>query len=100
MPAYLVARIRVTDPEKYRGYMALSPAAIEKHGGRFLARGGEVVTLEGEPEERRVVIVEFPSLEAARTFYDSPEYREARAAREGAAEAQFFVVEGLEAAAG
>ena len=100
MPAYLVARIRVTDPEKYRGYMALSPAAIEKHGGRFLARGGEVVTLEGEPEERRVVIVEFPSLEAARTFYDSPEYREARAAREGAAEAQFFVVEGLEVAAG
>ncbi len=100
MPAYLVARIRVTDPEKYRGYMALSPAAIKKHGGRFLARGGEVVTLEGEPEERRVVIVEFPSLEAARTFYDSPEYREARAAREGAAEAQFFVVEGLEAAAG
>ncbi len=72
MPAYLVARIRVTDPEKYRGYMALSPAAIEKHGGRFPARGGEVVTLEGEPEDRRVVIVEFPTLEAARTFYDSP----------------------------
>ena len=100
MPAYLIARIHVTDPEKYRGYMALSPAAIEKYGGRFLARGGEIATLEGEPEERRVVIVEFPSLEAARTFYDSPEYREARAAREGAAEAQFFVVEGLEAAAG
>jgi uncharacterized protein (DUF1330 family) len=100
MPAYLIARIRVTDPEKYRGYMALSPAAIERHGGRFLARGGEVATLEGEPEERRVVIVEFPSLEAARTFYDSPEYRKARAAREGAAEAQFFVVEGLEDPAG
>ena len=100
MPAYLIARIHVTDPEKYRAYMALSPAAIEKYGGRFLARGGEIATLEGEPEERRVVIVEFPSLEAARTFYDSPEYREARAAREGAAEAQFFVVEGLEAAAG
>ncbi len=100
MPAYLVARIRVTDPEKYRDYMALSPAAIEKHGGRFLARGGKVVTLEGAPEERRVVIVAFPSLEAARTFYDSPEYREARAAREGAADAQFFVVEGLEDAIG
>jgi len=69
-------------------------------GATWLARGGEIATLEGEPEERRVVIVEFPSLEAARTFYDSPEYREARAAREGAAEAQFFVVEGLEAAAG
>ncbi len=100
MPAYLVARIRVTDPEKYRDYMALSPAAIEKHGGRFLARGGKVVTLEGAPEERRVVIVAFPSLEAARTFYDSPEYREARAARAEAADAQFFVVEGLEDAIG
>ena len=96
MPAYLVARITVTDPEKYKGYMALSPAAIEAYGGRFLVRGGELVTLEGEPEERRVVIVEFPSMEIAKAFYDSPQYSKARAAREGAAEARFFIVEWLE----
>ena len=51
--------------------------------------------LEGEPEDRRVVIVEFPSVEQAKIFYDSPEYLEARAARAGAAEGQFMVVEGL-----
>ena len=95
MPAYLVARINVTDPEKYEGYKALSPGAIAAYGGRFLARGGETAVLEGEAEDRRVVIVEFPSMEQARTFYDSPEYLEARAARAGAAEGQFLLVDGL-----
>ena len=95
MPAYVIARINVTDPEKYEGYKALSPGAIAAHGGRFLARGGDVAILEGEPEDRRVVIVEFPSMEQAKTFYASPEYREARAAREGAAEGQFLLVDGL-----
>lgn len=95
MPAYMIARINVTDPEKYEGYKALSPAAIAAYGGKFLARGGEVSMLEGEPEDRRVVIVEFPSVEQAKIFYDSPEYLEARAARAGAAEGQFMVVEGL-----
>lgn len=95
MPAYMIARINVTDPEKYEGYKALSPAAIAAYGGKFLARGGEVTMLEGEPEDRRVVIVEFPSVEQAKVFYDSPEYLEARAARKDAAESQFMVVEGL-----
>lgn len=95
MPAYLVARINVTDPEKYEGYKALSPGAIAAYGGRFLARGGEVAVLEGEPEDRRVVVIEFPSMEQAKVFYDSPEYLEARAARDGAAEGQFLLVEGL-----
>ncbi len=95
MPAYLIASVRVLDAEKYAAYTKLSPAAIERYGGRFLARGGDVVTLEGAPEDRRIVIVEFPSVEAARRFYDSPEYRKARAVREGAAEARFIVVDGL-----
>jgi uncharacterized protein (DUF1330 family) len=95
MPAYLIARINVTDPEQYENYKALSPGAIAAHGGRFLARGGETAVLEGEPEDRRVVVIEFPSMEQARIFYDSPEYLEARAAREGAAEGQFLLVDGL-----
>lgn len=95
MPAYVIARINVTDPEKYEGYKALSPGAIAAYGGKFLARGGEVSVLEGEPEDRRVVIVEFPSVEQAKVFYDSPEYTEARAARAGAAEGQFLLVEGV-----
>jgi len=95
MPAYLVARVHVTDAEKYEDYKKLSPAAIAAYGGRFLARGGVVETLEGKKEDRRVVIVEFPDLAAARAFYDSPPYRAARAARAGAAEAQFIIVEGI-----
>ena len=95
MAAYVIARINVTDPEKYEGYKALSPGAIAAYGGKFLARGGDVSVLEGEGEDRRVVIVEFPSVEQAKIFYDSPEYLEARAARAGAAEGQFLLVEGL-----
>ena len=95
MPAYLIARVNVTDAEKYEDYKKLSPAAIAAYGGKFLSRGGKVETVEGETETRRVVIVEFPDMEAARAFYDSPQYRKARAAREGAAEAQFIIVEGL-----
>ena len=95
MAAYLIARINVTNPEKYKNYTALSPAAIAAHGGRFLARGGETVTLEGEEETDRVVIVEFESLEKAEEFYASDQYTTARAERQGAAEGQFIIVEGV-----
>ena len=94
MTAYGIVHVTVTDPDKYQNYMALSPGAIEAHGGRFIARGGATEVLEGEPEDRRVVLLEFPSMEAARTFYDSPEYRAARAEREGAAEMHMLIVEG------
>jgi len=95
MVAYMIARVKVTDPEQYENYKALSPGAIAAHGGKFIARGGETATLEGDDDGRRVVIVEFPSLEAIKTFYDSPEYLEARAARDGAADGHFIAVEGL-----
>jgi uncharacterized protein (DUF1330 family) len=94
MTAYAIVHVTVTDPEQYKAYMALSPGAIEAHGGRFIVRGGPSEVLEGEPDDRRLVVVEFPSMDAARTFYDSPEYREARAAREGAAVMQMVIVEG------
>ena len=94
MPAYLIARVHVTDPERYKGYTALTPAAIAKHGGRFVVRGGEVTTLEGPAERDRVVVIEFPSLEAARTFWSSPEYGKAKAKRAGAATGQFILVDG------
>jgi uncharacterized protein (DUF1330 family) len=73
MPAYLIARVNVTDPAKYENYKALAPAAIAQYGGKYLARGGATETLEGDAESRRVVILEFPDMEAARTFYNSPE---------------------------
>jgi uncharacterized protein (DUF1330 family) len=92
--AYLIARVHVTDPAAYEGYKKLAAEAIQKHGGRYLARGGRTVTLEGDDEARRVVIVQFESLERAKAFYDSADYQRAIEARKGAATGQFVVVEG------
>jgi uncharacterized protein (DUF1330 family) len=94
MSAYLIARVHITDPVRYQEYTKLTPAAIAKHGGRFIVRGGAVTVLEGPPENDRVVVIEFPSLEQARTFWSSPEYGEARAKRAGAATGQFLLVDG------
>jgi uncharacterized protein (DUF1330 family) len=92
--AYLVVQVEVTKPAQYAEYTKLSPAIIEKFGGRFLARGGRTTTLEGAPAKSRVVVIEFPSFERAQEFYSSPDYQAARKVRAGAAEAQFVLVEG------
>jgi uncharacterized protein (DUF1330 family) len=96
MAAYLIAQVTVRDAEVYRRYTARSPAIIAKHGGRILARGGATEVLEGGADHRRVVIIEFPSMEVARAFYNSAEYQEAKAIRAPASEAQFLIVQGVE----
>lgn len=95
MPAYLVADVQVTDPVRYEDYKKLAATAIAKFGGRYLVRGGAHTTVEGEWKPNRLVIMEFADVATARRFYDSPEYREARAARANAAKGQFVIVEGL-----
>ena len=95
MAAYLIARVEVTNPNAYENYKKLAAEAIAKYEGRYLARGGDMETLEGDEESRRLVIVVFPTLEQAKTFYDSPEYARAKAAREGAANGQFVIVDGI-----
>ncbi len=94
MKAYWIAHVTVTDPAAYTGYQALAPAAFAAHGARFLARGGAHEVLEGPALDRHVVI-EFPSLAAARACYHSPEYQAAKARRDGAAMAHVVIVEGL-----
>jgi uncharacterized protein (DUF1330 family) len=93
MPAYWIGRIHVTDPETYPEYAKRATPAIEKHGGKFLARGGDHRTFEGRDWERNVV-VEFPSLDDAVTCYNSPEYAEALAFAKQSAERDLCVVEG------
>ncbi len=95
MPAYLIARIEVTDPEQYKHYIAATPRVIAKFEGKFIARGGETATLEGPEETRRVVLVEFPSLDRAKEFYNSAEYKEAMKLREGAANISLIVIDGV-----
>ena len=94
MPAYWIAHITVTDAERYKGYQALAPAAFVAHGARFLARGGDHAVLEG-PALDRHVLIEFPTLAAARACYASPEYTAARSARDGACVAHITLVDGL-----
>lgn len=95
MVAYVIARVNVTDPAKYENYKALAPAAIDQYGGKYLARGGAIEMLEGPKETRRVVVLEFADMDSARAFYNSPEYQRAKAEREGAADGQFIILEGL-----
>lgn len=94
MSAYIIIHGTVTDEEKYEAYKKLTPASIEKYGGRFLIRGGEKSTLEGDWQVGRIVLLEFDSVERAQQWYDSPEYRQARAIREGGADMSFTIVEG------
>lgn len=95
MTAYVIAEVDVTDPDQYARYRAAVPASLDAHGGRFVARGGETALLEGDGEPSRVVVIEFTDVEAARRWYDSPEYAEARALREGAAVMRMICVEGM-----
>ncbi len=95
MVAYVIADIQVTDPVKYEGYKALTPAAAAKYGGRFIARGGHIAPLEGDWKPERVIILEFPSLDQAKAFYASVEYTAARRVRAGAATMKIVAVEGV-----
>jgi uncharacterized protein (DUF1330 family) len=95
MAAYLVAQVRIHDPEAYERYREAVPSLVDRFGGRFRARGGELEVLEGEWPWPRLVIIEFESREAAHRFYDSPEYRKVLPLRQGASEGNVVVVEGV-----
>jgi uncharacterized protein (DUF1330 family) len=92
--AYWIARVTVTDPDQYKHYAGDAPVAFKKYGAIFLARGGAFEQMEGKGRPRNVV-VEFPSLQAARDCYNSAEYQAARAKRIGAGEADIVIVEGV-----
>jgi uncharacterized protein (DUF1330 family) len=94
MAAYVIARVEVTDRHRYKEYLELTPATIAKFGGRFIARAGETLQLEGPNETRRVVILEFSSLEQAKAWYYSDDYQKAKKVRAGAAEADFLAIDG------
>ncbi|MFN3482763.1 MAG: DUF1330 domain-containing protein [Rhabdaerophilum calidifontis] len=91
---YYIGRVSVHDAEAYKAYAAKATAAIAQYGGRVLARGGAFEILEGEARARNVVI-EFESVEAARHFYFSPEYTEARRLRMPISVGDFVIVEGV-----
>ncbi|HLX32412.1 MAG TPA: DUF1330 domain-containing protein [Gaiellaceae bacterium] len=97
MPAYVIVETDITDPQQYEQYKAASPGAVAAGGGRFVVRGGELAVLEGDWNPSRLVVLEFPDLEAAKRWYDSPKYVETRKLREGAAALNMVAVEGVPA---
>jgi uncharacterized protein (DUF1330 family) len=94
MAAFIIGRIDVTNPEQYAQYTAVTPEIIASFGGRFVARNGQKETLEGPVEDRRLVILEFPDYASAKAFFDSSTYGQAKKLREGAAQAQFVLIDG------
>jgi len=94
MPAYVIADTHITDQKTYEEYKRRVAPLIAKFGGRFLVRGGKHTVLEGTWRPHRLVVIEFPTMEALDTWYHSPEYAPVLALRQPAATVQLVAVEG------
>ena len=94
MTAYVIAEVDVTHPEGYKEYTTHVPATIAKYGGRFLVRGGAAQTHEGDWPTVRRVVIEFPSVEAAKQWWDSPEYEKPKAMRRANSKGRLILLEG------
>jgi uncharacterized protein (DUF1330 family) len=95
MSAYVIVEIDVIDPDGYREYIKLAPAAVATCGGKYLARGGKTEVLEGGWVPKRLVILEFESVEKAKSWLESPEYQPARQMRHRTATTNMVVIEGV-----
>lgn len=94
MSAYVIANVRITNPERYAQYVQLTPVSILPFGGRFIVRGGRAEKLEGAIEANRIVIIEFDSYERAKDWYESEGYRHAKELRQSASVSSLILVEG------
>jgi uncharacterized protein (DUF1330 family) len=95
MAAYIIVDVEITDPVNYAAYIRVVPPTIARYGGRFLVRGGRAETLEGSWSPKRVVVLEFPSSELARAWWESEEYNAPKALRQSASVTQMILVEGV-----
>ena len=93
---YVVVNLDVHDPELFEKYRAEAPKSIAQYGGKYIVRGGAMEVLEGDAPLPRVVVLEFPSVEQAKTWYNSPEYQSVIGMRHNAAHGRGFVVEGMD----
>ena len=94
MKAYVIVQVDVLDEKGYEDYKPMVPPSLEPFGGRFVVRGGNAETLEGDWAPSRLVVIEFPDRAKAKQWLESDEYREARALRHRTAQAQMIVVDG------
>ena len=95
MAGYVIADVEVLDAEEYEEYRKLVPATLEPYGGRFIVRGGRAEVLEGTWRPSRIVVLEFPSVERARAWYESDAYRGAKVLRQRTSKGSLLLVEGV-----
>lgn len=95
MAAYVLANVDVTDAAGFAPYREAVPATIAKYGGRYLARGGATEVVDGTRSPKRVVLLEFPDLETARAWLDSPEYKPLSEIRQRTAKTDIWLIDGL-----
>jgi uncharacterized protein (DUF1330 family) len=96
MVAFVIAQIKVTDPDTFQEYMDRAPATISQYGGRHIARGARTVTLQGEENTTRNGLIQFPSMEDAIAWFNSPEYQEIKKIRDRSSESHFMVWDGVD----
>jgi uncharacterized protein (DUF1330 family) len=94
MPAYVIVDIDIVDPVGYEEYKKLASATVEKYGGKYIVRGGQVETLEGNWNPKRIVVLQFESMQRAKDWLNCAEYREPRKMRHRTAKTKMIVVEG------
>tara|TARA_B100001123_G_C15149615_1_gene962978 strand:+ start:760 stop:1044 length:285 start_codon:yes stop_codon:yes gene_type:complete len=94
MTAYVVFQGEVADAHLYEQYKPLAADSVERHGGSYLVRGGDWITMEGKEPPTRNVIIRFPSMEAAKAWYNSVEYSAARPLRQEASTGSLYIIEG------
>ena len=94
MPAYIIVEVDVHNAEEYEEYKELTPPSLQPFNGKFIVRGGPTETLEGDWQPKRIVVLEFPTKEAAKGWWASEEYAPAKALRQRTATTKMILVDG------
>jgi uncharacterized protein (DUF1330 family) len=95
MPAYIIVEVDIHDPEQYEDYKKLTPGSLQPYDGKFIVRGGAAENLEGDWQPKRIVVLEFPSVERAKAWWASEGYAPAKALRQRTSTTRMIVVEGF-----
>ena len=96
MPAYIIAEVSIHNPVEYEGYKKLTPQSLKPFDGKFIVRGGKTETLEGDWNPERVVVIEFPTVQQAKAWWNSEGYAPAKALRQRTAHTKMLLVPGVE----
>ena len=95
MAAYVIVEVSIEDPEEYEAYKKLTPAAVSAFDGKFIVRGGETISLEGDWQPERIVVLEFPSIARAHEWWSSELYTTAKVIRQRSAKTKMIIVQGV-----